>query len=656
MATLPIRAWIIIEDGNTEVDYVNRFPLYTGRYQILDAPVTNITGQTPTETLHDSDDGPPDTINLEEQRRVWAFALKVTGDNPAQVSKNISNLRRHIQGKHSTAYQAYLNKSQPRVIFRMQLDSTGSSPLTDFVIQHGSIQDNSSYYRKDALINEIALDVNVNLICTPAGRGETITLRNDLASSPHFIEDSNGGGLADGWGASNWVTTLDTDIYLIGGKSQKLVTVDAVSTSNMNNTPAVAVAASSNIVAYIWITAPGAVDPIRLRIQDGGGLTIQQKIFTTDGSGTETSGISDMMVIGASGDKWYRVSFSGTNTNANVLLVVNRNAAEATQISTYYVDGAYLEVGQTVIPDAFSSTAALQNRYDPTAANQERINYLDVWGVPGDMPAYVKTDLSIIDTTFTGTLLNYVGQQHDGRILAANHVYRVEGENIATIAAWSNVVDATVSNGSYKRNANTGTAMTNTLDFSVAQSQSLFLTPKRVFLRCRANLAGCTIAVTVISASGDTILTLNTVNVVNSTSWYLLDLGILNGVGLIDPTNPDVFDIFNVDFSIVATAPAAANIDFDVFYFMPVDEFMIYRPLTDNDSITAHYGGVENVYNDNSDTLNRPVSGSLYRTNPAMMSRYMFVVTDKTGLSRLTDILPEVSLTITPIASHLIGE
>ena len=138
MTTLPIKAWIIIDDGNTLVDYKNRFPLDTGRYTVRGVGRTSLSGQSPTPTMFDNDDGPPETINLEEQNRIWDFALTVSGTTEAEVSFYLSELKRHVQGKQSTAFQAYNNRTQPNVIFRVQLNSTASSPITDFIIQHGS--------------------------------------------------------------------------------------------------------------------------------------------------------------------------------------------------------------------------------------------------------------------------------------------------------------------------------------------------------------------------------------------------------------------------------------------------------------------------------------------------------------------------------------
>jgi hypothetical protein len=161
------------------------------------------------------------------------------------------------------------------------------------------------------------------------------------------------------------------------------------------------------------------------------------------------------------GNTWYRVPVSTTSLpsgNDVQIIVQSINGA-----ATYYVDGAYVELGTSTAPKAWMSARAIDNRNDPqstSAATENYLNYIDVWGIPGDAPAL--TDFRLTgDSNASGSFDILVASSiADGTTLAANHFHWIESDATEVsypgsgIGSWTDQTGST--NDHYKQFAATG--------------------------------------------------------------------------------------------------------------------------------------------------------------------------------------------------------
>jgi len=644
MAVLDIRASIRINDGNPDVDYVNVFPLHTAPYKITTEPTIALSGQSPTVTTHDSDDGPPEVINLEEENRTWAFTMRVTGATPAEVGQNLSTLKRHIQGKQSTAYQAYRNGSQPDVVFRMQL--TPSSPTTDFIIQYGRFQDNNSYYSTAALKDESTIGVLVNLICSPAGRGVTEVLVNALSSSPHMIEDSNADGTADGvtntGGGFGWSTLTLVSGGIVGGQYQLNTAFSgAVTRSALFNT--VTVSQSSNIVSY-FICRIQSGDPVRLYLLDGAGTTIQTKTLTINDGG----GIASRSYTDSDGNVWFKVELVGSNTGAaNCALRWERNAADNTGAGClFWLDAVYLQINTTVVPNAFSSASAIENRYDPIAGNESRINYLDVALVGGDMPAPY-------DLGYNGFNTQTVARRVDGDQLAALALLERNANLMVGFTGWAFVNDASVVGGRYFTSSAPNLFNLTTL-FTSDEVYKTFSEPVRIYAVIYADSLSTVFDFNFLV--GNESIKTKSISVQTINEYHILDLGVINLRGIIPPEELGLSVEFTINLNLSGTGTARMV----MYYIYPTSGFTIAQTGIVS-PVNVIYSSQENKTYQSSGVTGLPginPGGNLRGVIPEKMNRFIFTFSSSSFqyIPTLSSNPFDTSIEITPIASHLIGD
>ena len=120
-----------------------------------------------------------------------------------------------------------------------------------------------------------------------------------------------------------------------------------------------------------------------------------------------------------------------------------------TGTGTVEFDGFYLGTG-TAIPTAWVSGRDVANHFDDNG--QAHINYLDIYGVPGDVPAalQVKARENEAHTDF------WVGARHAGRQRDASIF--LEAENFTgSVIAWNKVALVSASNGSIATGSGTVT-------------------------------------------------------------------------------------------------------------------------------------------------------------------------------------------------------
>ncbi|MBK7179772.1 MAG: hypothetical protein IPH82_21770 [Chloroflexi bacterium] len=373
---------------------------------------TGVGNQAPNVIYHESGNGDRIPVQVTDQNKEIYLETAVLGETANEVIAKVTALKLAIRESERA-------NSGGRAV-EVAITPDGSAYTTYYKILHGYVDDSHAYYQDgDASGQQIAKDIVIALTCEPFGCGDTFTLANALVSSPHMIVDTDADGLADGLVLNGTPATVDiwTANYLTGGKSQRIITNAAggegISTAN------VTASTSSTAVAYAWVSHSSG-DAVTVRLTDGSGNIIQTK----DLLHLDSTGVSDKSTKGPGGALWHRVVVTGSNTTAaNFRLDVVRRSAIATQTTNFLVDNLYMAVGATTAPPAFSSAKTLTNN---------GVNYLDFWGIPGDVPALVRYALSGI----TNKSLVF-GKKTDGTQLATKVRYIIEDTYFANGSTWA---------------------------------------------------------------------------------------------------------------------------------------------------------------------------------------------------------------------------
>lgn len=226
------------------------------------------------------------------------------------------------------------------------------------------------------------------LTCRPYWEAAGSYAFENYLGTPHFEEDGNSDGLADQWTELAAPTTsLDTDIYLIGTQSQKVITdnttAEGILSDNVSD-------AETSGVGYAWIYRSAGDD-------------ISVVLFDVTASGTrDTAKLDDggwETKEGAGGNTWHRVVVSSDAlvSGNNHQLRVYRKSADAAQATTFYVDQCYLELGTTIVPTGWGSCRDIYSHID---ADVGHVNYFDIVDIPGDVGALLKMEVG--DFTISG--------------------------------------------------------------------------------------------------------------------------------------------------------------------------------------------------------------------------------------------------------------
>lgn len=498
--------------------------------------------QLPNVLMHSPDAGPSVPIRAWDSNRIAYFTMDVLGADWNVVPNSITTLKRMVGGADSQALRYQTDGDENRVVLRVQLD--GATNYTDIPVMYGMVDDSQSFYTPAASLNTRARGVVIALMLEPFGEGAAQTLQNDMASSPHMMEDSNADGLMDGWNLVGTPTTTAATVhYAVGGQAQRF-TVDN-STNEGIQSDLVTCAVDDEIAAYVWVSANAGAEPDDLTIQliDSGNTEIGGATFV---AATPTG--YDKTFVGTSGQAWYRYSFSDDGAPArgdvNARIKVHRLLGNATKVEFYWVDAAYIQVDTTTIPDAFCSTTSIFNRYDPTAANENRLNYLDVWGVPGDAAPRFKflvESASMADDPQT-FILNAIT---DGLYNAADYETWIDSDEMTDSVVvggitWTEPGDANRSNGDYQRASSTTTNAIGRLDYGIGGDDARRFTSKvvRAFAIFRSSGADAIIEA-YYQQGNDTFGSGELTLPDTGARWDVIDLGQINATGTLPTDAPD---------------------------------------------------------------------------------------------------------------------
>jgi len=335
-----------LTDGTTTISLV-----YDGSSQKHYAAQYGFSIATPAPQAkwHTPDIGPQELTQLVDGNRTAFFNIDVLQDTDIdEVLDKIIDVRRLL----NQASRYTLHGDVDRVTVKIQRNNATNA--TEVPVLYGYVDDSSAHYKRSADISGYADDVVITLFLAPYGEASSSTeIKNNLNSSPHFIEDSDSDGQADGLtGIGGPTFAIASTTWLIGGQSQK-VTTDSSTRQGFQSSD---VTASSGAlgVGYIWIQCSDAnADLLTITLRDG----MDNVIDTTTFDPGNQAANADKQATGANGNTWYRHVVSGTNSTADDFrLTVARSSGDASAISVYRFDGMLVERGTTTAPDMWMSS------------------------------------------------------------------------------------------------------------------------------------------------------------------------------------------------------------------------------------------------------------------------------------------------------------
>ena len=617
----------------------------------------NLVTSAPKTVWHTPDQGERRVVRDEDTDRNCTMILAVYATDEDELQNNLVELRRWLREARRAEKTGDTNDVY------LQLQKDGATNAVKHRIKTGWVDDSQAHYvefRKETK----SFDVQCHLVLAPYGEStSTITLKNDMLSSPHFVEDSLGTALiADGWNlALTPAVALSTARRLIGQYSQSVLTDSSTSEGIYSDTaPA---GAGEDAVGYVWINATATGnDPITITLRAGNGTILDTETFTP----ASPTGY-DKSTTGQKGFTWYRyVVTVNIGANTGFRLYIIRDIGDATHATGYRVDGCYIQVDETVAPDAWMSARAFDNRNDITTTNENYLNYIDVWGVPGDAPALVETELDFT-TAAVGSNTLIAGRVIDGTLLAADERHWFEDDEFTTSSdagsTWTRPADAGRTDGYYRHLAADATTdgwgqlkVTETGD----AARALYHNPKHVYGIVRTSstvntfdLAVIILGTEIVLASGAKTLPSGHTNV-----WDVIDFGVLNLTGLLPLSPPNTSSPTDPIFRItIYLKTASSTADIDAVLLMPVAaEHVIARSWGDFASADVHIRGVEQEIIDTEDGYDyRGRLGSLWQLEAGnVMNRLVFCTYSRAGGHAPTD-AASVTLTITPRTRHLLG-
>ena len=594
----------------------------------------------PDVLMHTPDFGESLPVRGIDSDRMAAFNMHLLPDtNWDNIYNSIAAIKRKVDGAHSQALRYWTDGDVSRVVLRVQLD--GATNYTDIPVKFGLVDDSGSFYTPVDILNQLARNVGIILTVAPYGEGVAIPLRNDLPSSPHFIEDSNSDGIADGvtntGGGFGWSTLATGNGGMMGGRYQSCTAFSGASTLSAEF-DAVTIAISTSIVAYFICLVDTGFDPARLILQDGAGTIIQSKTLHPADSG----GVSSASYTDGDGNTWYKIELSGTNSGAaNCSLRWERNASDDTGLGCLLlIDAVYLETGQTAVPNAWCSTSDIENRYDPTSANEERINYLDFWGIPGDSDALVQYTVTHTTTSADAIIISNTADKGDSLIQQIQ--YWIEDSELSTGASidWTNQTGTGTSADSYQQ-----LILPSVLDRTAAtmtNGDELRKTPLRVFAGVYMTTTNPGLRMQV----GATWTDYKTVSTANT--WELIDYGI------IIPSHADVeyptSSSLGVTLDSDNASPGTIRVDFIIV--IPADNFMTIAP---DPSGTIWYVDGKNNNVNNSDRVAWGYLGDIGKLKSGNRSNRLTFFMHTGELFDLTNTMAISGINVTPRTRHLLG-
>ena len=619
--------------------------------------------QLPALVEHQPQSAPPSLLEMSGQATVINFRLSVFGSSRDAVLAKIARLKRLADGAWQVAAQYELTNanSQP-VYFKIKRD--GATYATLHRVRYGNINDGQGHweYINESSSSKLCRQALVTLTVEDAGICDTtMRLKNYMtAGGDSFTLFSS--GIAMGWAQIGFATySQETTYYLLNKSCQKVVTDNTNEQGIWNGVTPITCTTTDAVCGFVWIAGTG--DPITLRLITGASTTISEKTFTPSSpTGYDQS-------VTANGLTWYRYSFSDDGDpargSADVAFRIVRRNTDATQITTFYLDCAYLTVGSSTVPDGWSSRYRLYNKGDYSSSNPNNINHLDVGLLPGDMPALLLTKITpesskggtrVVASRYTDTLhaaIDYPAFLDSGTVSSTT----------ASSGSWSSVADTDAGNSTSYQFTASADGASGTLFWETTivgdTAYKLFARPFAVILRVKSNSSAAQGYVTITDQFGRTYSYSSSTNysdIANSTYW-LVFVDTINATNVIPASRPDTSQ---PTITITASVKNIANTktaNVDGLWFFPQDgEYMITGKGLVNDNavwfdpnLRANpvAGGV----------VAQTQQGTLYNVIPGVVTNRLNILLYKqtSGSTMDQNAYFDTELTVTPRARFLIG-
>jgi len=330
-----------------------------------------------------------DLLERVYENRVVNLRLWIMGSSRDNLITNINAINAALE--RAAEYAAFGLGSQ--LLFRRQWDSATNA--SDFHVLEGVLTLEGETTTLHAKNNRIA--AVLHLLCKPFVLGSAITASN-YVFDPSF--EIAGTALAD-WTENITATgtTARSTAQAKYGTASLLLTMTNSGASGqvVERTQVLTDVDAAEVWSYsAWInfTALSNAKAVLVALYNDGGAT-QVTVERT----TVTSG-------------WVQITLANQTVPAGATQVTLKLRLESTASSatgTLYFDGAMAVLASSV-PEIFVSGRDVYNHYDDDG--QAHINYVDIYGVPGDLPALCQIKLTENEahTEF------WAGARHSGRL------------------------------------------------------------------------------------------------------------------------------------------------------------------------------------------------------------------------------------------------
>ena len=601
----------------------------------------------PQPVWHSPDGFPPDLVDLYDPNRqaILGFHLKSTvSANPMDnVNNALATLRRWVDGANQQAARFWVTGDVNRIDLVIQRDN--STVATYHPVVYGTVDDGQGHYSAVAHLNNMVYDAVIRLTLRPYGESESnIELYNVLPGGSIDLE-SGLSGQASGWNnVATSTNTLSTSIYLVNGMSQKC---DA-STNGGTRSGQFSHASATTGAGFVWVYVVSGSAEVSLYDDTATASRDSAVIDATD-----SNGVSDKFTYDIGGNKWWRVPLSSsglTATNNHRIRVLASGAA-----AVFHIDAAYFRFGITDPPDAWCSYSSIDNRGDRTATNPDYQNWIDVWGIPGDVDALVRHEVT--GTSITGTsgetfVLTAFKDKADK--IASAFPHWIEGEDFTGTTetgsgSWADTVVAGTSAGSVAR-FTSGAAS----DSATAYNTFAYTPyPLRVYVRAKASVGTISMFLAEDPTTPPSPI-LENITVTLDTDYQMYYIGRVQYQKPL--ASNDTTGRFAVGIS--GFSAGAQTADIDCVWLVPVIDGNMYFDITTSSSPMSSDSLKIDGINDDAWTSRRVGWTGVFpsATSGNDVTRFYYGRLEaQTAKTHYLDDALDVTLTIVPRSKHLLG-
>lgn len=613
----------VIYDAASQTEYRM---MYNARMSIAD----------PRVTLHQPDERPPQLVNAVDDLRQMFLTLDVTAGSYDANSNAVIELRRALGGAHSTAVRAKTIGDADEVYIGIKLD--GQTNETVVPILYGFVDDSQSYYVPSGVLNNRARSVVIGVTVEAYSKLSSFTLKNHLIN-PAFITEGGTSGLAADWGTTAGTPALDTTYYLVGGKSQKFTSASA---SQTLYSPSFTTSGTEYFGSYLWVYLASGQFTVRLRnTTDSTDVGTSYSITTSNISALASKSLTK------NGVTWYRLDFAdGESVVTAKTLRIEVVAAGAGVI---YMDCAYLikevTAALAAIPSGWASYYRVTNQHYPDTTNPERINYIDVWGIPGDAHAALRLEdeYAVANATrrIYGAVTGWGTEVQD-------IIFVFENFDLFLNSGAGSYTDTQGTGASYTQNsygryssggAGDDATIYRAIDPTVWKNKEF-----RLFALINSSTSDPTVQAWTRNFGAG-----YPVPITNAGSWEVMDLGLVKMPRVLALDGITLNEFIGIKINDMA---AGATFDIDALYFMPANTGFL---IADNPSAETFFidGVHEAAYSENASV---EAFGDLYEipSGDRVTRIRMLWFDDTTAAYDVTE-TTDVTLKITPRSQHLFG-